>query len=167
MITVLISILIFFITLFLHILYRRRGKIHDKFSMIIYLDFLFGFILNICIIIFISPQFILNKDNFIFTSILLNGLFTLAYIIFITSPIMGEDSPSSEIVLMARKYGSITAKMVRNELHEDILVKRRLDDMVRAKWIKYKNSRYYILYRGKLLSKLIGIYRDLLKIQTG
>jgi hypothetical protein len=138
MVTVISSLIIFILTLFIHILFRRRGGLKDKLSMQIYLDFVYGFGLNIVVSYYFYTKAEYFGEPLIFSSLILYILISFAYIIFAASPILGEESPSSVIILLAKKYQSVDYQDIYQELSKQDPIKKRLDDLVISKWIVKK-----------------------------
>jgi hypothetical protein len=166
MVTLIISFLMFLTTLILHLLFRRIGGAKQKLSMRIYADFGLGFLTDAGIIAVMHILKISGQDLPV-SSLLLYVLMALSYIIFAASPVMGEESPSSVIVLMAQKNGSVSYKDILRELSGSNPIRKRLDDLVTSGWVGYQNGRYQILPFGKKLLFPVKIYRSLLKMQTG
>jgi len=80
----------------------------------------------------------------------------------------GDESPSSKIILLVAKYKNLALNELLSNFSDQQLVYKRLDDLVKAGLIEKINNRYFAKPKGKLLIRLIEIYRAVLNWnQTG
>lgn len=169
MLYVSISLAVFILTVILHIL---THKILLKFSYenykIFIPVFILGFIVDVFIILSLSNNILNGTGNynwwtekFIWTPLMLFILLTISFFVFFSSP-LGEESPSSVILLLIRKAKRLTGNQILSRFSDDRLIKKRLDYLTILGWIRKKDKMYSILPKGDMIAAKIFIYRKIL-----
>lgn len=168
MVYILISIILFILTVIIHIFTHR---ILVKVGVVTFKTvgvFLIGFLINFITIIFYYNK---NKSNMRgelwlmpipFTAVVLYGLLLLVYFALFTGPCWGEESPSSKIFLMVKKKKGMNIAEIKNNFRNEDLVMRRIDDLIGVNWLEKQKGKYKVTSRGKLILKFIIFYRKIL-----
>lgn len=164
-----ITLIIFFLTVILHIIIHRVLLKFSYESYKIFIPvFIFGFIADIYIILFLPNNSLIEAGNYnwwterlVWTPILFFILLTISFFVFFLSP-LGEESPSSVILLLIRKAKKLTGNKILSQFSDDKLIKKRLDYLITLGWIQKKDKMYSILPKGDNIAAKILIYRKLL-----
>lgn len=161
-----VSLAVFFIAVFLHVITHRLFADRGIKSYKTVLVLVFGIIINLflMLLIAITPSCSLKLP---LTGILLNGLLTCLYTAFFTSVYLGDESPASRIVKLVSAKNKMTEKEILNEFSDKILVFKRLDDLVNSGHTEQKGRRYIITKRGFRLNRVINWYRSILRWDWG
>lgn len=165
MIFIVASVILFILTVLVHIFFHRwlmgRGGVTIK----IFSVFLFGFILNAFSILFLFHTRKWGVIPLPVTSVFLYGLLSLSYIIFFASPFLGDESPSSKILLLVKKNGRMSLEKIKDNFSDEKLILKRLKDMMKAGLIEEKGGsqkKYRILPKGQKIVMFITFYRRLM-----
>jgi hypothetical protein len=158
----LVSLLFFLFTVFVYIIFQRQsfGKTNMIRNIIVF--FSCGFLCNAFGIFYFIHQKILDTTALPITAIILYGFISLAFIVVSATPLLGDESPSSKILLMVNKKNGIAFSEIKKFFSTNDLILKRLDDLRKQSWIEKKNHMYYILPVGTMIAKIVSIYRKLL-----
>lgn len=165
MIFIVVSLISFIFTVLVHILFHRWLIEKGRATVKIFSVFLFGFILNAFLILFLFHNGNWRSIPLPMTSVALYGLFSLTYIIFFASPFLGDESPSSKILLLVKKSGKMSFEGIKDNFSDEKLILKRLKDMARANLIEEKGEskkRYRILPKGQKIAMFVIFYRRLM-----
>ncbi|OGG08689.1 hypothetical protein A2154_01720 [Candidatus Gottesmanbacteria bacterium RBG_16_43_7] len=158
------TIVIFILTVFLH-LYIHKLAVHNTAGSIKAMGiFVAGFATQATVIYFISKSD--DVSEMPIAALFLFLLLTLDYIAEIASPLLGDESPSSKIILMVMKSGGLTKAAIMRAFSYTTLINKRLDDMVRSGWIRKSGKIYFALPKGKIINRVIDVYRKLINWKT-
>jgi hypothetical protein len=83
------------------------------------------------------------------------------------TPLLGDESPSSKILLFVIRTGPASVRSIRKQLSDDDLVDKRLRDMVREGWITESKGSYRMLPKGRMIAAMISRYRRVLGWESG
>lgn len=151
---VIASIVIFFLCVFLHVLTHRILVVTHKRSVWSYAIFSIGFIICVLFVRF-APLYL--------SVITLYCLLVLFYAILTATPYLGDESPSSKILLIVRRLKEVSRRQILAYFSQHLLVDKRLDDLEKSGWITVKNNRCYLSRSGKRIARWIGFYRSILQ----
>lgn len=101
------------------------------------------------------------------TSMLLYVTCSVSYISITASPTLGDQSPSSKIVLSLLHKGSQNEKQILVLFTEEEVLGKRLKDLVDSGCVEKKKTKYFVTKRGMLLASVFINYRKLLGISEG
>lgn len=96
------------------------------------------------------------------TSILLFAVLAALYVIFFTSPFLGDVSPSGKILFLIEEKGELSYKELQEHFTDEKLIIKRIHDLLQEGLIENKNNRYYATKRGERLARFLDKYRSLL-----
>lgn len=127
--------------------------------------YLFGFIISLFIFGFF--QTLANPKTIFWwplplTSIVLYSQLSFLYLIFFTSPYLGDESPAAKIIFLVKKNGRLSYEKIKREFSDEELVIKRLDDLVKSGLIIRQKDNYYSAKSGQRLARIINFYRRLL-----
>lgn len=163
MIYVQISILLFFVSVLVHIgihkLLLKIGIITFKAWFV----FLLGFILNSYILFSYSTR--ASTKELFFVSLLIYPLLALDYILIIMTPYLGYISPSSKIILLLKKKG-MTRKEILNHFSNQEEIDQRLTDLLNDRLIQKTRSHYTIQNKGTMFLRFISFYRNVFNLRS-
>lgn len=93
--------------------------------------------------------------------------FTLAYII--TYSALEADSPTLVMIRAIEKAGAagLEKEKLEEALNDDILVKPRVQDLLRDQMVYLDQERYMLTPKGTLFVRVFKTYRDILKASKG
>ncbi len=167
MFSILIAVSFFLLSVVCHVFLHRllvRWRVNAIFSTAVYIA---GFVMMGTIFF---PTISTEKSNEVarslwstplpLTSLILYTLLSCFHLVFYTSPLLGDKSPSSRIILYIRKKGSLSYNEIRRSLIDTPLITKRLDDLVAARWIERGKGRYRLLPIGLLLTRILETYRS-------
>jgi hypothetical protein len=156
------GILLFSIAFFIHLFIWRihLPKNHTRALLIIF----FGFFVGGLSLFSSFHKF--NLFEYVQFTLLFLSL-TLAYIT--TYSGIEVESPSLRIVLeiARRRDGGLEKASLEQIFTNDILVGRRLEDLVQDKMITVEQDKYKLMPKGAFLVRLFVFYRKLLKAKKG
>lgn len=78
------------------------------------------------------------------------------------TPLLGDESPSSKILVCVMHRREMSAADLRALFSDRQLVAKRIGDMLAQQWITEHNGTYTVTPRGHLLASAIGAYRRML-----
>jgi hypothetical protein len=163
MISIIISLVIFLLTFSVYILLQRTVLGNNFVIIKTYLIFFGGLIVDsVFEYRYISVN---NVPSLPVTSIFLYITLALALIMVSMTPLLGDESPSSKIVLFVRKRKSVPFSDIVNMFSYDNLILKRLDDMIGQSWIKLEKGNYIILPKGELIASIVLKYRKLINLK--
>ncbi|OGG08685.1 hypothetical protein A2154_01695 [Candidatus Gottesmanbacteria bacterium RBG_16_43_7] len=160
MYTLLISVLIFLIGVFLHVLIYRiilTFGVRSFSSAAVFVLILAVYI----ILLFFTPQY-LPVVEYKITSVMVYISLSVSYLALSASLILGDESPSSKIVLEVERHPGIKQNDLIKLFSDSKLVDKRLEDMLSSGMIAKHNQSYTILLRGRLLVFYVSSYHNLL-----
>jgi hypothetical protein len=156
-----ITILIFIFAAISHILIHRllvqMGV--ATFKTMLVFGVLFG--LLIFLLYFIFP--VEKVADIRYSSIIFYILLSMAYIVVTATPSLGDESPSSRIILFIKKSGSLTKKEIIGDFSDKLLVEKRISDLLKSEYIRKQDQRFIITQNGKKLMILINLYWKILR----
>ncbi len=172
MIFITISAAIFIFAVISHIIIYKSLI---KYSIKGYITYLFVFISGLICDVYLIRALSLNSqsgmnynlwsENLVGSSICLYILLTLTYLLFFLSP-MGEESPTSKILLLMRKSQKMTETQITSYFSNYKLIRGRLKSLVDFGWIKQVDKMYSVLPKGDKIARIILIYRKLISWKT-
>ncbi|OGG04289.1 hypothetical protein A2Z33_04020 [Candidatus Gottesmanbacteria bacterium RBG_16_52_11] len=167
MISVLASILLFIATLVIHIMVRRPNARSIGIGKVV-ADFAVACILAAVAIVALGEWFRDITPPLPLTGIAIYGFAAFSYVSFSASPFLGDESPSSVIVLLAREKGSMTLDDVLSEFPDRSIVDKRIADLISTGWIKRTRKGLVATGTGRIIAAAFGTYRRLLGLgETG
>ena len=168
-----VSIAAFCLTLTAHVIIYRLFKKIDADILIAFLTFAVGFILAGSLVYFIFRQYQINNagDNLWLrplplTAVVVYLLLSVAYLIFFLAPYLGEDSPTSTILIMLKKNNRRTFGQIRTKFTNQKLIGLRLVKFIDGGYVRKHHNKYFILPKGKLVATIINFYRQILGWNT-
>jgi hypothetical protein len=156
MLSVFISLIIFCISVTIHVIVFRKfsdfGKKNYKTSVV----FVAGFFL----LVFVLG---INGQNNLWTysSLLLYILISIYYVLLLTTLFLGEKGPSIQILDILVKNKSATFREMVLHFQRDNPTGKRLKDLVKTHIIEVRKGRYYISRKGKKAKRIIDLYRSM------
>lgn len=164
MVTLLVSIILFLLTLFVHVIAYRKVKKFKSDTQVTLLIFLIGSIISAFFICWLSK----NKYFSILplTSIFIYLLLSLIFIIFFLYTYLVEEGPSSTILSVLKKKRKIPEQQIYDYFSDSRLIGSRMKDLLKQGIVIEKNKRILIQKKGKLIADLINIYRKMLGWQN-
>lgn len=97
-----------------------------------------------------------------FSTMIIFLLLALAFIIFSISPLLGDESPTSKILLLIRKKKQMSYDQIKTKFSNEKLIKKRLDQMMNLGWIKHAGRGYKTKDKGRRIADVIHFYRKIL-----
>jgi predicted transcriptional regulator len=88
-----------------------------------------------------------------------------AYII--TYSAVEVDSPSLLVLLILQNEKVVTLKSIGEDLNDDVLLRPRVDDLVRDGLLMQKDNRYHLTEKGRGLGQLFVFFRSCLRAEKG
>lgn len=171
MIYLVISVLVFLVTIPVHIIIHRILLYFDSLSFKTVIVFLLGLIVDVVLVfsLYLSNREAVNIWNMPlpYTAVIFYLLLTAVYMIFYTSPFLGNISPSTEILLLLRRYKKMSYQKILSCFTGKELVLDRLKSLEEAKLIKYHQYRYTILPAGRRIVLFFVWFRKLLNWNRG
>ncbi|MDX1372901.1 MAG: hypothetical protein R3321_10545 [Nitrososphaeraceae archaeon] len=149
-----LTFIIFIFTVVLHIILHRILVLFGKVTFKTVLIFPIIFLVNLYI-----QLFVIKNNSYPWTSIILFSFFTLDYLTQIASPYLGDEGPSSRILLFVLNKKLVAKAEILKIFSDKEMIIKRLDDMVKAGWIEKRNNSYKMLKKGRLLSEGMILYR--------
>lgn len=172
MFDLLLSFIIYFIAIVLHIVVHRllvsKGIVTFKTISI----FGAALILNAWILLafalegFTSMHLLLSIRLPLF-ALVSSFLAMLLYVLFFTSPFWGEESPSIKIFFLVKRNKRMLRSTIMNNFTNDDIINKRLNFLVNSEHISQRKNVYYANLKGKKLLTLIEIYRKILRWHEG
>lgn len=89
-------------------------------------------------------------------------LLILIFILFSVSALMGDESPTSKILLLVKQKRNMSYDEIRTKFQNEKLIKMRLNNLVSIGWIKKTRQSYFVLPKGIIIARIIQFYRKLL-----
>ena len=160
---------LFFLAFTIHLIIWKIRK--PKYQTKALLQIFFGVLISGILILWTNPLKIFNSILFspenlpiylhiclFFTSL------TLAYII--TYSALEVDSPSLVIVMIIANAGKngLYKDVLDKSLTDDLLVKPRIEDLIRDKMVFMDGDKYKLAQKGSLFVSIFIFYRKLLNI---
>lgn len=162
--SLLVSIILFMTTLFVHVMVYRTVKKFKSDTEVTLFIFSVGFINSAILICWLS------KDNYFsilpLTSIFIYLLLSLIFIIFFLYTYLVEEGPSSTILSVLKKKRKIPERQIYDNFSDTKLIGSRMKDLIKQGIVVEKNKRIFIQGKGKLIANLINVYRKMLGWQN-
>lgn len=172
MLFITISVVVFIFAVISHIIIYNALI---KYSIRGYITYLFVFISGLICDVYLILTLVQNSqgrmnydlwsENLAGSSICLYILLALTYLLFFLSP-MGEESPTSKILLLMRKSQKMTETQISSYFSNEKLIKGRLKSLVDYGWIRQVDKMYSVLPKGDNIAGIILIYRKLIGWKT-
>lgn len=168
-----VSFLVFVATAFFHLIFYKKSLLKQTVLANL-LIFLIGLIGELIIISYLSinntfPKF--SADwKFVplpFSSLTFYILLSVTYLIYLSSIILADKSPSNTIIEMIINGGKISRKRLINKFAKSNFIEKRLAEMVKTELILENDSTYTVTVRGKTIARLIETYRQIYKWDEG
>ncbi len=163
------GLFLFFLAFLLHLIIWkvRMPKRQTKTVLQIF----FGVLISGIIFLYISQSALLKGGFFSFKSfteyfhisIFFTAL-TLAYII--TYSALEADSPSLVMVMLILNAGpnGLDKRAFTQHLNDDLLIKPRIEDLLRDKLVYQDGEKYLLTSKGKSFVNIITFYRKLINV---
>ena len=118
LINILISLTVFFSTVFIHwLLYKKFPSLRTLKT---------AFVIFFCGLLIVIIRLLFIKDNIIITPILYYLLFSISFIIYLSPVLLSDQSPSNTIMEIIQKSQKATIKDLQKQIHINIYIKKRL-----------------------------------------
>ena len=137
---------------------RNRFFVGGRISTLVYVLVLGGLV-DVSVVYWIAwlPGVALSG-----TALALYVLLSVVAIIVSMTPLLGDDSPSSRILLYVVGKQKVSAREINTLFSYDGLVGKRIDDMVSQKWVMRQGKDLFVLPAGIRIAVLINWYRSML-----
>lgn len=162
--SLLVSIVLFMTTLFVHVVAYRKVKKFKSDTAITFLIFSIGLIISAVFICWLGKYKIFPILPL--TSIFIYLLLSLIFIIFFLYTYLVEEGPSSTILSVLKKKRKIADSQIYDYFSDSSLIGSRMRDLIKQGTVVEKNKRIFIQNKGKLIATLINIYRKMLGWQN-
>ncbi len=80
---------------------------------------------------------------------------------------LGNESPTTKILIGLRHNGSLTEKQILSLFTYDEVIGKRIDELIQSKWIGKYNDTFFVTKRGKHIASFFTLYRRLLGLSEG
>lgn len=163
---ILISVSIYIVSVIVHVLIHRILRQRGIRTFKTVLVFLIGFIVNTAILFYLAgaPGCGLKLP---LTAGVLFALLSSLYVIFYTSPYLGDESPATKVIAILGVKKKMNSLQIMGEFSDSQLIIKRLNDLKRDGLVEMKNNRYCCTDKGMKLVDLIDMYRKLLRWDRG
>jgi len=94
-------------------------------------------------------------------------LLYFAYIIYSVSPYLGQEGPTSRILMLFRKHQKLTEQQLIAAFTDKEIIFDRIDDLVRSKCVTKRGTYILLSPVGSIIARGILKYRTVLGIQRG
>lgn len=160
MYTIFVTIIVFAVAVIIHILLFRYLLSRGHRSFIPALVFV-GIFMSMIIIIG-KPTQIGMFVEYKITALTVFVLLTMSYMVMTASLILGDESPSSKIILEVEKKPGISESKLITLFSDKKLVDKRLEDMLSSGMITQRGRSFMILPKGQILVFYVTLYHKLL-----
>jgi hypothetical protein len=92
------------------------------------------------------------------TAMILLVCMTFLFIIWILTPLLGEEGPTSMLLHIVRSQQKVTLDEIMKHFHDDETVKKRIGSLLDSGAVVKTGSRYRVSGKGEMLARLIGMY---------
>jgi hypothetical protein len=157
---IIITLILFILSVIIHILFHKlllMFGIKTFKGVIVFIPLL----IILIIICTLFPDPIVDKIDFRLTAYFLYILMVLSYILMISSPILGDESSSSKIINLL-KVKSFSEYELNHFFSNKILIKKRIDDLIKSNLIILNKNIYYCTNKGKFIAWFFKVYRSLM-----
>lgn len=168
MIYVLVSICVFVLALIVHILAYKLFRKITRHNEVLLVIFSAGMIAVTAVEFLLLGNFIRFPDTGFFyaplpfTAVATYALLSMGYLIFFIAPFLGEESPTSLLLVMLLKKKRATETEIISAFSDSELILKRLEKLKEQGFIKLRNKNYSINRRGLRIAYLVNMYRKLL-----
>ncbi len=162
----LVSFFWFFVSIVLHVLANKMRlvlSVSRKLLMGVFVLGLVGYIVTIQS----PPTHIESALSLPLTGIFLYIALTLAYGSITASPSLGDESPTSKIVLLLFRKGPQTEKQIFSEFTHHEVLGKRIRNLLQTKWVTNNKGVLKATKQGRLIGKIFLLYRNVLGISEG
>lgn len=101
------------------------------------------------------------------TGIFLYIFCSLAYLAITGSPTLGDESPTTKILLGLRRKGPLTQKQIFSLFTYREVIGKRMNDLLESQWIQKKGNALVATRRGRLIASFFTSYRRILGLSEG
>ena len=166
-----ISLSVFILTVFFHILIHRYLASRNVITFRTVLVFPLGSLIAMYIVLIFHAQFVGTTNSIWFSyapvsTIIVNVLATLLYIMLFASFFLEGESPSGKILFMIRR-GPLRPSRILQKFTDTSIIGRRLELLVTSGLVEKNHSFYRLTPKGKLLIKFLTVYRNILRWDFG
>lgn len=150
----------------LHILINKLRLILPISRVVILLVFFLGSTGNIITNIWLLKH-VPSSIPLPLVSIALNIALALAYISITGSPSLGDESPSSKIVLSLLRNGPQTEKQLLKIFSDEEVIGKRLTDLISSRCLYEKRGMLIVALRGEIIARIFIAFRGILRLTQG
>jgi len=170
MIYVLISISVFLLMVLLQLVLHRFLLARGIVSFHTFWIFVVGGIADLIFIRHLSLS-VVPDTTLWYYPLPLSGLMVyvaccIDWAILSSSPILGDESPSTKIVHFLSVFGVGRKQQLINLFSQDALIDKRLRHMETTGWVKKIQGRYVAIGSGKRIATVLRWYRALLRMEV-
>lgn len=101
------------------------------------------------------------------TGIFLYIFCSVAYLTMTGTPSLGDESPTTTIVLVLRRKGRLTEKQIFSLFTYQDAIGKRVNDLLDGQWIQKKGNALVATWRGRLIASFFTSYRRILGLSEG
>lgn len=102
-----------------------------------------------------------------YTSVALYVFCSLAYLSIAGAPILGNESPTTKILMGLRSRGPLTKKQILTLFTYDEVIGKRINELIQSKWISKHRNTFFATKRGTTIASFFIAYRRLLGLSDG
>lgn len=102
-----------------------------------------------------------------YTSVMLYVFCSLAYLSIAGAPILGNESPTTKVLIGLRRKGPLSKKQILSLFTYDEVIGKRINDLIQSQWIERKGNRVIVTKRGAHIVSFFLVYRKLLRLSEG
>lgn len=164
MISLVLSFSVFIITAVFHFLVFRLNT-KGRSILAAFIIFLAGFLLDVFLISNIGSLWMIVPLPF--SSVTFYLLLSASYLIYISSVILADKSPSNTIIETLLVEGKASDKKLIDKLTAKNFIEKRLSEMVRVGLIQKNKNKYKLTRKSRVIAKLFIYYRALYKWDRG
>jgi hypothetical protein len=149
----------FLLIVIIHIIIHRLLMLLGRASIKSVVVLGVGYILSL--IIWLNNYVLIKFSDFLLMSIVYI-LLTSSYVLLIASPCLGDEGPSSRILMKVMRSPGSSQKEIENEFDDRLLINKRILEMKQSGLIKERTNIYYLTSKGKMFIGIIAIIRNIL-----
>lgn len=128
--------------------------------------FIVGFVGSAITAVWLSGQ-VISGISLPWTSMALYVFCSLAYLTIAGAPILGDESPTTKILIGLRNHGPLTGKQLLSLCTYDEVIGQRIKGLYASRWIQKKGNTIVVTARGKRFAAFIAFYRKVLGLSEG
>lgn len=109
----------------------------------------------------------LSSNPLPLTGVSLYVFCSLAYLSIAGAPMLGDESPTTKILIGLRNKGSLTKRQILSLFTYDEVIGKRINALCRDRWIQKKGNAFIVTPKGKYFASFFMAYRRLLGLSIG